>query len=140
MQLANVFFGQQFQNAGVILNGGVGHGEGTGAGGGNAAQLNSFLQHGEEGAADGVEIHQTVNLLLTQGDAFQIVFVEGAHPRGGDLRHQVAQSCDAAVAAGHHVAGEVVIKAGVNLKGGHAALDNLDQYWFKRNSRSNTSR
>ena len=86
MQLANAFFGQQFQNAGVILNGGVGHGEGTGAGGGNAAQLNGFLQHGEEGAADGVEIHQTVNLLLTQGDAFQIVFAEGAHPRGGDLR------------------------------------------------------
>lgn len=80
MQLANAFFGQQFQNAGVILNGGVGHGEGTGAGRSNAAQLNGFLQHGEEGAADGIEIHQAVNLLLTQSNALQIVFTEGSHP------------------------------------------------------------
>lgn len=82
------------------------------------AQLAGFFNDRQEGAADRIEIHQAVNGLLSPGDPVQIIFPERPHPSGADLRHHVAQSADATVASSQHVVGKVVIKAGINLKGG----------------------
>ena len=82
--------------------------------------LTGLLDDGQEGAADGVQVHQSVDDLLALGDAGQVVLPEGPDPGGADLRHHVAEGTDAAVAAGEHVVGEVVVKAGVDLKAGES--------------------
>ena len=54
---------QQLQDSGVIFHRGAGHGEGARTGGGDAPQAAGLLDDGQEGAADGIQVHQMVDGL-----------------------------------------------------------------------------